>query len=175
MTKVLTGRCRRSSGRRARGCRSRTPRSGWRPGGDGQALDALVRCARSLPRYFGTPSRVQVGSGRRMAGFTTGRRTGGCRTRRAPRDRGPPAKLTRVTPRAELPLRVHGVLRCPLTERGCTRFGQSVSAPAVKAHPKDAAAVAIDDHAEVAPPSSPHHYGLGRDLPRARSGEALSR
>jgi hypothetical protein len=63
----------------------------------------------------------------------------------------------------------------PVGAANSPKNGQSVSAPAVKAHPKDAAAVAIDDRAEVAPPSSPHHYGLGPDLPRARSGEALSR
>ena len=46
MTKVLTGRCRPSSGRRVRGCTRRTPRSVRRPGGGGRALDVPVRCDR---------------------------------------------------------------------------------------------------------------------------------
>jgi len=62
-----------------------------------------------------------------------------------------------------------------MQRRVSARSKQSGSALAVTARPKDGAAVAIDDRAEVAPPSSPHPYGLGPDLPGVRSREALSR
>jgi hypothetical protein len=109
------------------------------------------------PRRLLSPATPQVTARERLCG--------GDGIRYSPWSCSPPRATVRATALSSITMQ----------RRVSARSKQSGSALAVKARPKDAAAVAIDDRAEVAPPSSPHHFGLGPDPPRARSWEALSR
>jgi hypothetical protein len=131
-------------------------RAGRRGGLAGRRRSKPTACGFD-PRRLLSPATPQVTARERLCG--------GDGIRYSPWSCSPPRSTVGATALSSITMQ----------RRVSARSKQSGSALAVTARPKDGAAVAIDDRAEVAPPSSPHPYGLGPDLPGVRSREALSR